>query len=138
MKSPLNLCFCLILSLWIMPAKAFLTPEIERAMGEAQICKSIPQDSTYQECMQQNNHYIEKAIERQSQIKTQGFSKTKKKRTLKKIDAALKANLKRCTNGASQSGNQSLDKRQHSYCIYQNMLEILIHVSNRIELYSKK
>ncbi|MDQ7049611.1 MAG: hypothetical protein Q9M92_08730 [Enterobacterales bacterium] len=123
---------------WVAPVKAFMTPEISSAMDEANICQEIRSVSAYIECMTINNNKILTAIKDQSQVQTQGFSRVKKNRTLKKIDLALKANLKRCFDEQSLNHNPASGQRRYSYCSYENMLEILINVSNRIEIYSRR
>jgi len=123
---------------WTLPAKAFMTPQIRSAMGEASLCQKIRSSGIYAECMSINNDKIAKAIKTESQLKTQNFSKAKKKRTLIKINKAVKANLKHCLDEQSLSGNSIDGQRRHSYCVYENMLERLINVSNHIENYSRR
>jgi len=139
--TPLKYRFLILVALtygWVLPVQAFMTPEISRAMDEATICKEIRSESTFIECMTLLNNKIAKAIKAQSQIQTQNFSKVKKKRTLKKIELALKANLKRCSDELALNQNPATGQRRFSYCRYENMLEILINVSHRIEMYSRK
>ncbi len=125
---------CLILSL---PSHAFLSNEANRAMDEANACGQAQQNHIYSECMGKNNENMKKAILNKSLQHSQNFSANKKQKLLQNIHSKIESNKQLCANEKTRFGDSMTGDRRYAYCLYENMLELLINVDRNIETYAR-
>ncbi len=106
-------------------------------MDEANACGQAHQNDIYSECMQINYEKLKKNILNKIQQQTQNNDSGKKQEQLKNIENKIKLNQKRCANEKSRSGDNMNGERRYAYCLYENMLEVLINVERNIQIYAR-
>ena len=127
-----------LVALFLAPAsQAYLSEDVTQAMDEANICNQVSQNYIYTECMQRNNNQIRKAILKKSQQRTKRFRASKKQVIVQNINKKMKSNLKQCLNEKTMFGDSMTGERRHAYCIYENILELLINVERNLEIYAR-
>jgi chromatin segregation and condensation protein Rec8/ScpA/Scc1 (kleisin family) len=109
-------------------------------MIQAQDCRNIQQSEIYTDCMQQVNNKLKKSIAMSKQTKLQKYRSKKASNLSKNIDQQIKNNLKKCMNEQTQLSStdnmNNINEKRHLYCIYENMLELLINIEGNIRVYS--
>jgi hypothetical protein len=135
-KTLLTICVYLICLLLSTPSRAFLSDDVYRAMDEANACGQAHQNYIYSECMQINYEKLKKNILNKSQQQLQNYGTSKKQKLLQNINNKIKSNHKLCTNEKARLDDSMNGERRYPYCLYENMLEVLINVERNIEIYA--
>jgi len=120
-----------------MSSQANLSEEVVQSMQRANDCNLTNQNYVYTECMLINNQKITKSILRISQQKIKDYSANKKQTTIKNIDAKIIWINRHCLNEQTKFGDSMNGERRHPYCVYENRLELLINVQQRIHIYAQ-
>lgn len=133
------LTFCLFFfALMLSPiSQAYLSQEVNQAMDKANTCNQAQQIEIYSECMQLNNERIKKSILSKSENQIQSFSRSKKQKVIQNINNKIQSNTKLCKNEKKRYGDSMTGQRRYPYCLYENMLELLINVERNIDIYSR-
>ena len=126
-----------LLILSTFEANAFFSPEVSQAMNQAKICDKIIQNHVYTECMVNNNKELENAIIKASEQKMASYSSTKKKKIKANLDKKTKSAAKQCMNEQVKFGDSMNGERRHTYCLYENLIELLINVERNIDIYAR-
>lgn len=87
--------------------------------------------------MQQNNEFIRRSIISSSEVKLEKLSANKKDRVKANISKRINSNIKQCLNERGRFKDSTQGDKRHQYCIYENMLELLINIDrdiNRFDL----
>jgi len=126
-----------LVALSAFEVNAFFSPEINRAMDRAKACEKIIQNYVYAECMTYNNKELKDAINNTSKRKMAIFSPSKQKKIKTNLDKTTKSATKRCLNEQAKFGDSMNGERRHTYCLYENLLELLINVERNIDIYAR-
>ncbi len=116
-------------------AQAALPDSVNRAMSQANLCKQSQQGPVYISCMQDNNSQIRKDLISLRDKKAASFGYSKKQKIKQNVDAQINKKLKQCLNEKSRYQDLNQANKRHQYCIYENMVEILITLDRNIKLY---
>jgi len=116
---------------------AFFSPEISRAMDQAKNCDRIIQNHVYAECMTNNNKELKDAIAKTSKQKMASYVASKQKKIITNLDKKAKSAAKQCMNEQAKFGDSMNGERRHTYCLYENLLELLINVERNIDIYAR-
>lgn len=127
---------CLFSLFLVKPSHAFLSAEVMQAMDKANYCNINRQNDLYSECMKSNYEQIKKVVFEKVQQQTKNHKTNKKRVIMQNIDKKIKLNSKICLNENNLYGDSMNGERRHPYCLYENMLEILINVERNIEFYA--
>lgn len=120
-----------------LPSFGALSGEVMRAMDEANSCKKATQSKVIIYCMQQNNEFLQKSIVSSAELAIKKLPYSKQRSTRENITQKVKSNLKQCMNEASRIKNRGTAEQRHEYCVYENMLELLININNNLQIYSQ-
>lgn len=91
----------------------------------------------YTECMQDNNERIKQTALSKSQQQIQNYPTSKRQTIIKNINAKIKTNSKHCSYERDKFVDNIAGTRRYQYCLYENMLELLINVERNIEIYTR-
>lgn len=105
-------------------------------MKRANNCKQAGQNQAYSECMQANSKQIRKIIQQESSRQMATLSNGKKQTIRKNINKKIKSFTEQCLIENGQFNGSMSGERRHPYCIYENMLELLINVQRNIDIYA--
>ena len=117
------------------PSLAFMSDEVIRAMDEANLCKRSSQGLVFIECMQLNNEFIRKSIISKSRQSTDKLPLSKREKINHNISKKIKSNIRRCMNEKVRINDSDQSDQRHEYCLYENMLEILINIDRDVQIY---
>lgn len=136
----LKLSTLTLFTLFSHPSQAELPESIIRVMFQAQECQSIVQNDVYFSCMLEVNNRIKKSIQISKQRQLKGLNTKNGDRLSKNIKQKIQHNLKTCQFEQSRliaikSKKDDSEKRQ-AYCLYENMLELLINIERGMPIYS--
>ena len=106
-------------------------------MDAAKDCNQASQNHIYLECMLINNQQLTKAILKISEQKVQKFPMKKQKATKENINRKLKSIDSNCLNEQTMFGDSMNGERRHPYCLYENKLELLINIQQRIDIFAQ-
>jgi len=112
-----------------------MSDEVIRAMDEANQCKRSTQSLVFIECMQLNNEFIRKSIISKSRQSTDQLPLSKREKINNNISKKIKSNIRRCMNEKVRISDSAQSDRRHEYCLYENMLEILINIDRDVQIY---
>ncbi len=131
----------LFLSLHSLPSQAELSDNVNNTMIKAQDCRSINKDKIYINCMLEVNTSIKKLIKMSKNKQLGRFTGKKANEISHYIERKSQKILQRCLSAqakrTSAENRKTAGERRHLYCIYENMLELLINIEGNIELYSQ-
>ncbi len=116
-------------------AQAALPDSVNRAMSQASLCKQSQQGPVYTSCMQDNSAQIRKDLISLRDKKLQPFGYSKKQKIKQNVDAEINKKLKLCLNEKARYQDLNQANKRHQYCIYENMVEILLTLDRNIKLY---
>ena len=136
-RAILTLCLSFTLLMLSTTNHAFLSHEVSQAMDNANACNQAQQSYVYSQCMQENNEQIKKNLLSKSQQQIQNFSSSKKRKVQQNIENKVKSNTKHCKIEKEKYGDSMTGERRYPYCLYENMLELLINVERNIDIYSR-
>ncbi|MEP1742835.1 MAG: hypothetical protein ABJI60_19060 [Kangiellaceae bacterium] len=114
---------------------AFISDEVSKAMDQANFCQKATQELVFIECMRRNNEFIRTTIKQKSKTATNGLSSHKKKKINQGIEHSIKSKIEICMNEQSRLSSHSGSDRRQEYCLYENMLEVLINIDRNIEIF---
>ncbi len=114
---------------------AFTSDHVSKAMAQANFCQKATQELVFIECMRRNNEYIRTTIKQKSKNATSRFSSVKKKKINQGIEHSIKSKIEICMNEQSRLSSHSGSNRRQEYCLYENMLEVLINIDRNIEIF---
>ena len=114
---------------------AYLSDEVNKAMDQANFCQKANQELVFIECMRRNNEFIRTTIKHKSKEATSRLSSKKKKKINQGIEHTIKSKIEICMNEQSQFSSHSGSDRRQEYCLYENMLEVLINIDRNIETF---
>ncbi len=136
-RAILTLCLFFIALIVSTPSRAFLSNEVNQAMDNANLCGQAQQSHIYSECMRLNNERLKKTLLSKSEHQMRNFANVKKQKILKNIHHKIQSNTKLCKDEKTRFGDSMNGERRYPYCLYENMLELLINVEKNIDLYSR-
>jgi len=116
---------------------ASLSAEVNRAMDEANTCQQVGQNHIYSQCMNNNNQRLRDTIMLKTKTQSASFGPSKQKRIKQNVDKKIKQSIKQCLDENAKFGDSMSGNRRHPYCLYENMLELLINVERNIEIYAR-
>jgi Flp pilus assembly protein TadG len=136
-KFSINLLLILISYGFSFSSWAYLSSDVTKAMDQANLCRQATQELVFVECMRRNNTFIQQAIKRKSQSATAKFSSRTQKKVSAGIEKSIQSKVKTCMQEQTRFSNQSAGNRRHEYCLYENMLEVLINIDRNIERFAE-
>lgn len=119
-----------------LSSQAFLSPQVNQAMDNANICRQSQQNFVYDECMRQNNQQIKKNIQNNHKQQSINFSTSQQLKLKQNINKKLESNQRLCEEEKKRFEGSMAGERRYYYCIYENLLETLINVDRNIEIYT--
>ncbi len=137
-KGLASLIFFLFVFISSLAEGRSLSDDVVKAMDQANACRTMNILNRYERCFQETNERLESAIKSSSLISMHRFSVSKKRKIMDNIQTRIASNNKKCRGEGKFYGDSHTGQRRLPYCIYENMLEILITVERNISLYSKK
>jgi len=135
-RTILTFCLFFIAALLSPVSQAYLSHEVSQAMDNTNACRQAQQNHIYTECMRLSNESLKKTLFSKSEQQMQSFVNSKKQKVMKNIKNRIQLNTKRCNDEKAQFGDSMTGERRYPYCLYENMLEILINVERNIDIYS--
>jgi len=114
-----------------------LSDDVVKAMDQANACRTMSALESYQDCFQETAANLMLAIKSSSSISLHRFPLSKRRTINENIQKKIKSNNKHCEQEQPYYGDSPTGQRRLPYCVYENMLEILINVERNISIYSK-
>jgi len=131
----------LAFSLWVIGTLSIdarsLSDDVVKAMDQANACRTMSMLENYQQCFHETSAKLKVAIKSSSSISLHRYPLSKRRKISENIQTKIELNNKNCEKEQPFYGDSPTGTRRLSYCIYENMLEILINVERNINIYSK-
>jgi len=134
LTSSILILFVIVIS---TPCQANFSEDVMYAMDGSNNCNKADQNHVYSECMLLNNQRLKDAILRISQQQLKKYDAKKKQSITENINRKIKSINRNCLNEQAMFGDSMNGERRHPYCIYENSLELLINIEQRIDIYAK-
>ncbi len=136
-KSTRQLTALLFGGMFSLSCAAFMSADVIKAMDQANFCKRANQTLVFVECMRRNNEFIRASIKKNTQTAIAKFNPYKRKKLEQGVTQSIHEKIDTCMKEQTRfSGNSGNDRRQE-YCLYENMLEVLINIDKNIEIYAR-
>jgi len=116
-------------------SSAALSSDVVNAMDGVNACQTITLRQTYEHCMQDTNGRIRAAIQSKSSQILSKYPSSKRQKIFDKIESSIESNKIKCEREQPYFGDSPTGQRRLPYCIYENMLEILINVERNIKVF---